>query len=79
MINKPKEQSPGVFQEILISQFLSSCPRKSSAIGRHADHVSLLMLQKAQSRQKASLCRRGAWGGAWGMQWAVRLELGFEL
>lgn len=79
MINEPKEQSPGVFQEMLISQFLSSCPRKSSAIGRHAHHMSLLMFQKAQSRQKASLRRGKAWGGAWGMQWAVRLELGFEL
>lgn len=37
MINEPKEQSPGVFQEIVISQFLSSCPGKSSAISRHAD------------------------------------------
>lgn len=79
MIKEPKEQSPGVFQEILISQFLSSCPCKSSAICRHADHVSLLMFQKAQSRQKASLCRHRAWEVGWGTQWAVRLELGYEL
>ena len=64
MIKEPKEQSPGVFQEILISQFLSSCPCKSSAICRHADHVSLLMFQKAQSRRK-HLCA-GAGPGRWG-------------
>lgn len=66
MINEPKEQSPGVFQEIVISQFLSSCPGKSSAISRHADHVSLLMFQEAQSGQKAPLCRPRAWEVGWG-------------
>ena len=64
-----KEQSPGVFLEILISQFLSSCPRKSSAICRHANHVSLLMFQKSLGRKhspgRKHLCA-GAGPGRWG-------------